>query len=124
MKQTSEKDSGEEIPKRKIDLKTALSVIPPASQIYGEEKRITEKRIRLVFKNELKEGVALINPELAKELGIEDYLEITVAGRRRLTYKAQLSEEVPFNEVWVNGEKLPSLGIADRTIATVRAKRK
>ena len=112
-----------EAPRRKIDVKRALSVIPPASQLYGEKRRVRERRIRLRFHNELKENIALLNPELAKELEISDKVEIVVAHRHRFVYAVQLSEDVPVNEVWVNGEKLPEYGVSDNTIATVRAHR-
>lgn len=111
-------------PKKKIDLKSALAVIPPASQLYREEKKLRERRIRLRFRNELKEGIAKVNPVLAKELEITEKVEVVVAGRRRLIYNVDLDDEVPVSEIWVNGEKLPELGIADNTIVTVRAYRR
>ncbi|MET1100999.1 MAG: hypothetical protein ABWW69_00760 [Pyrodictiaceae archaeon] len=108
---------------KKIDIRTALSIIPPASQLFREEKRPRERRIRLRFHNELKEGVAKINPELAKELGIHEKVEVVVAHRRRFTYKVELDNNVPSNEVWVNGAKLPEYGVSDNSIATIRAAR-
>jgi hypothetical protein len=113
--------SEEEIPKRKVDVRSALALIPPASQLLGREKRVRERRIRLRFHNELKEGVAKINPNLLRELGGGEYIEVVVAGRHRFRYKVEEDESVPLNEVWVNGEKLPEYGIADNSIATVRA---
>ncbi len=121
--QPGEKKEEEIVPKRKIDIRAALSMIPPATQYFGEERRIRERRIRLRFHNELKEGIAKINPGLARELGISEYVEVVVAHRRRFKYKVELDEQVPVNEIWVNGEKLPEYGVADNTIVTVRAAR-
>ncbi len=111
----------EEAPKKKIDIRTALSMIPPASQILGKQKKQRERRVRLRFRNELKEGIAKLNPELLKEIGEAEYIEVVVAHRHRFRYRVELDESVPPNEVWVNGEKLPEYGVSDNSIATVRA---
>jgi hypothetical protein len=109
-----------EVPKRKVDVKSALALIPPASQLLGREKRLRERRIRLRFHNELKEGIAKVNPQLLRELGEGEYIEVVVAGRHKFRYKVEVDEQVPVNEVWVNGEKLPEYGVADNSIATIR----
>ncbi len=114
----------EELPKRKIDVRTALSLIPPATQLFGQQKKPRERRIRLRFHNELKEGIAKVNPDLLKEIGEGEYIEIVVAGRHRFQYKVEVDENVPVNEVWVNGANLPEYGIADNSIATVRVIKK
>ncbi len=114
----------EELPKRKIDVRTALSLIPPATQLFGQQKKPRERRIRLRFHNELKEGMAKVNPDLLKEIGEGEYIEIVVAGRHRFRYRVEVDESVPVNEVWVNGANLPEYGIADNSIATVRIVRK
>ena len=119
--QAESKEEEPVVPKRKIDIRAALAMIPPATQYFGEEKRVRERRIRLKFHNELKEGIAKLNPGLARELGIREYVEVVVAHRRRFRYKVELDEQVPPNEIWVNGEKLPEYGVADNTIVTVRA---
>jgi hypothetical protein len=119
-----EETSNEEIPKRKIDVRTALSLVPPATQLFGQQKKPRERRIRLRFHNELKEGIAKVNPELMKEIGEGEYVEIVVAGRHKFTYKVELDENVPVNEVWVNGAKLPEYGVSDNSIATIRVIRK
>ncbi len=108
------------VPRKKIDVRSALAMIPPATQYFGEAKKVKERRIRLRFHNELKEGIAKINPSLARELEIREYVEVVVAHRRRFRYKVELDEEVPVNEIWVNGEKLPEYGVADNTVVTVR----
>jgi len=116
-------NSDEEVPKKKIDVRTALSLIPPATQLFGQQKKPRERRIRLRFHDELKEGVAKVNPELLKEIGEGEYIEIVVAGRHRFRYRVELDENVSVNEVWVNGANLPEYGIADNSIATVRVAR-
>lgn len=112
------------VPRKKIDVKTALSMIPPATQLFGEEKKPRERRVRIKFHNELKEGVAKANPELLREIGAKDYIEVVVARRHRFTYKVEADEAVPPNEVWVNGANLPEYGVSDNSVATVRAARK
>ena len=119
----SQEDSGEEVPRKKIDVKAALAMIPPASQVLGRERKARERRIRLRFHNELREGIAKLNPELLNEIGEAEYIEIVVAHRHKFRYRVEVSEEVPPNEVWVNGEKLPEYGVSDNTVATVRALR-
>ncbi len=117
-------DKEEEMPKRKIDVRTALSLIPPATQLFGQQKKPRERRIRLRFHDDIKEGIAKLNPELLKEIGEGEYVEIVVAGRHRFQYRVELDENVPVNEVWVNGSSLPEYGIADNSIATVRVIKK
>ncbi len=111
----------EAAPKKKIDIRSALSLIPPASQVLGKQKKQRERRIRLRFHEELRKGVAKLNPELLKEIGEAEYIEVVVAHRHRFRYRVEVDPEVPPNEVWVNGEDLPEYGISDNSIATVRA---
>ncbi len=116
-------EKGGEKQRKKRDIRSLLQMIPPASQLFGEEKRVRERRIRLRFHNELKEGVAKINPQLARELGISDKVEVVVAHRHRYVFSVVLDEDVPVTEIWVNGEKLVHEGVADNSIVTVRAYR-
>jgi hypothetical protein len=81
-----------------------------------------EKRLRLRRMEGVVEGEAKINPKTASFLGIKDLLEAVVGGKRRLTFKAVLSEAVPVNEVWLNSMEAKTKGVADNSIATVRAK--
>ena len=116
-----EAEEQEELPRRKIDVRAALAMIPPASQLLGKEKKARERRVRLRFHDELKKGLAKISPALYKELGGEgEYIEVVVAHRHKFRYRVELDEEVPENEVWVNGSDLPEYGVSDNTIATVR----
>ncbi len=113
---------GEELPD-KADVKAALSLIPPASALKAQEKRITEKRIRLRYDPTLKPEEARVNPKLAKELGITEKLEIVVAGRHRFAFRAIIDEEAEYNKVYVNPDLMEEHGIADNSIATVRSYR-
>ncbi|ALL00637.1 hypothetical protein Pyrde_0587 [Pyrodictium delaneyi] len=110
----------EELPRKKIDVRSALALIPPASQLLGREKKQRERRVRLRFHDELKEGIAKVNPELLKEIGEGEYIEIVVAHRHKFRYRVEKDDSVPPNEVWVNGAKLPEYGVSDNTIVTVR----
>ncbi|HIP65655.1 MAG TPA: hypothetical protein EYH08_03905 [Pyrodictium sp.] len=127
-KTNKQQASEEVVPKKKIDIRAALQFIPPASQLAAEKKKTTivERRVRLKFHNELKESVAKLNPDLARELGVKEgeYIEVVVAHRHKFVYKVELDESVPITEVWVNGEKLPEYGVADNSIATVRKARR
>ncbi len=110
----------EEIKATKVPLPKMLAVIPPASAIKAKTKRITEKRIRLKYDYSLEAEEAKINPSLARELGITDLLEITVAGRHRFAFKAIIDETVEENYVHVNPDLMEEHGISDNSIATVR----
>lgn len=106
---------------KKKDIKALVAIIPPASQVLGrKEKKLAEKRIRVRRKPNIKPEHAYINPQLAKELGITEYLEIVVARRHHLAFKAIQDENVPPNEVWCNEDLLREEGIADNSIATIR----
>jgi len=110
----------EELPRKKIDVRSALALIPPASQLLGREKKQRERRVRLRFHDELKEGIAKVNPELLREIGEGEYIEIVVAHRHKFRYRVEKDDSVPPNEVWINGAKLPEYGVSNNTIVTVR----
>lgn len=81
-----------------------------------------EKRLRIKRVEGVKEGEAKVNPKTMEFLGIRDQLEAVIGGKKRLTFKAVPSEAVPVNEVWINPSEARSKGIADNSIATIRAK--
>lgn len=116
-------DSPEEEMPDKADVRAALSLIPPASALKAEEKRLSEKRIRLRYDPTLKPEEAKINTRLARELGITDKLEIVVAGRHRFAFRAIIDDDVEYNRVHVNPDLMEEHGIADNSIATVRSYR-
>ncbi len=79
-----------------------------------------ERRLRIRRVDDVDRGTAKMNPEMMKRLGIEDEVEIVIAGKKRYRFRVIPSEKVPVNEVWANSLELKQYGIADRTIATVR----
>jgi hypothetical protein len=81
--------SGEE---RRID--KILDFIPSASQLKETRKVLREKRVRIRYDNELDEEEARISTRLARELGIKDYLEIVVAGKKRFAFRALIEDDV------------------------------
>ncbi|BAA80645.2 conserved hypothetical protein [Aeropyrum pernix K1] len=103
----------------KAPISRLVEMVPSASSLR-EERRPREKRIRLRYDPRLKPEEARISPSLAKELGIEDFLEITVAHRHRFAFKAIIDEEAEPNRVYVNPDLMEEHGIADNSIATVR----
>lgn len=106
---------------KKRDVKSLVAIIPSASELKKEEKKQVEKRIRVRRREEVKPEQAFISPKLLEELRVEKEVEIIVAGKKKLRFKAVSSENVPEREVWCNSEVLRENGIADNSIATVRA---
>ncbi len=98
-----------------------LDLIPSASQLKENKKILKEKRIRLRYDDGLEEDEAKISVKLAGELNIKDHLEIVVAGKKRIAFKAIIDENAEENIVFVNGDLMEEHGIADNSIATVRA---
>lgn len=80
-----------------------------------------ERRLRLRWKTNVTEGKAFMNPQTMKELDIEAKIEAVIAGKKKLHFTALPMEGVPRNEVWCNEDELRRQGVADKTIATVRA---
>ncbi len=101
-------------------IKDLVKLIPSPSEMRGQ-KRLSEKRIRIKYDASLEPEQAKIHPSLAKELGIDDKLEIVVAGRHRFAFKAIIDEDAEPNRVHVNPDLMEEHGIADNSIATVRA---
>ena len=106
--------------RKKIDIKALVSIIPPASSLAKEKPR-RERRIRVRTSENVKREFAKINPKLAEILGIKNKLEIVVARKKKLKLTVILDESIGENEVWCNAEQLREEGIADNSIATVRA---
>ena len=82
--------------------------------------RRVEKRLRIRQRDEVERGMAKLNPKTMKYLGIRDFVEVVIAGKKRLRFRALALEGVPEGEVWANAQELRERGVADRTIATVR----
>lgn len=81
-----------------------------------------ERRLRLRRRDEVPEGKAYMNPATMEELGISSAIEVVIAGKKKLYFECQASDKVPSNEVWCNTDELKTHGVADYTIATVRAR--
>jgi len=111
-------------PKPKLIIPAFLK---PETFFKEERKERKERRIRVRRRKDVDEGKAKINPELAKELDIKDKVEVVVVGggsrERRYVFTVVLDENVPKNEIWCNEDELKRLGVADNTMATVRAYR-
>lgn len=107
---------------RKIDVSKLVSIIPPPSELWREEKRLSEKRIRVKYEEKLPENVAKISSELAKSLDIskDDYVEIVVAGKKKFVYKVVIEDGIDPNIVYCNPSELSVKGVADNSIATIR----
>lgn len=104
----------------KAPLSRLVDIVPSASALKERGRRATEKRIRLRYDSTLEPEQARIHPSLARELGIQDLLEITVAHRHRFAFKAIIDDNAEPNRVYVNPELMEEHGIADNSIATVR----
>lgn len=80
-----------------------------------------ERRLRIRRRDEVPRGQARLNPRAIEYLGIKDRVEVVVGGKKRYVFRALASEAVPENEVWCNTDELKELGVADNTVAAVRA---
>ncbi len=107
---------------KKIDVKKLVAVVPPPTMLFAKKQttQVREKRIRLRYAPDVSPEEAKICSRLAKELGIGEYLEITVAGRKRFRFKAVIDDNVPYDYVYVNPDLMKQNGIADNSICTIR----
>jgi len=105
----------------KGSIKDILAVIPPATSLKAREKKTREKRVRLRYDDSLPPEKAKINPSLAKELGVTEKIEVSVARRHRFVFHAILDESVEEGFIHVNPELMEEHGVADGSIATVRS---
>lgn len=99
----------------------SYSMSATGGSAFAQIKR--ERRLRIRRRKEVSEGKALMNPKTMSELGISSEIEVVIAGKKHYFFQVSARDEVPPGEVWCNDEQLKTLGIADNTIATVRAKR-
>lgn len=117
----SEESKGTKSPEEiKQEIRSLISIIPPASELKGKKKPPKEKRIKIRKRGEVDKGFAVISETLAKDIDIKEDIEISVKGKR-VQLKALVQKSVPDLEVWVNAEDLKILGIEDNSIVTVRA---
>jgi len=80
-----------------------------------------ERRLRLRRREDVPEGQARMNQKTMEELKISEFIEVVIGGKKRLKFKVTGVDSVPEREVWCNSEELRVHGVADNTIATVRA---
>lgn len=115
---------GEKKPEEKPKL-LIPSFLRPDVYVKEEKKPIRERRLRVRRSNDVEEGKAMLNPQTASELGIVDKVELVLVGggsrERRYIMSAIANDKVPRGEVWCNAEEMRRYGIADNSIATVRA---
>ncbi len=112
---------GEEKSQKKRDIKQLVAVIPPASQLMHKEgSKVREKRIRVRLKDNIPPEELHLSPSLAKFVGVKERVELSVPGKKRMSFKPVLNESIPQNEVWVNTELMREKGVADNSLATVR----
>lgn len=83
--------------------------------------KVRERRLRVRRREEVPPGQARMNPRAMDYLGIKDRVEIVIGGKKRLVFRALGLDSVPENEVWCNADELRSRGVADNTVAAVRA---
>jgi len=106
---------------RKVDVKKLLAVIPPPTALAARKQpQLREKRIRLRYSPDVSPDQAKISSRLAKELGISEYIEMTVAGRKRFRFKAIIDDSVPYDYIFVNPDLMRQYGIADNSMCTIR----
>ncbi|MCS7099872.1 MAG: hypothetical protein RMH84_05685 [Sulfolobales archaeon] len=110
--------SSESEQEKKRDIRTFLLVVPPAEAFKKQKKPPQEKRVRLKYNPAVKSGSLHVSPELAKELPLKEFAEISVHGKR-VRLKVVVDEGVPSGEVWSSSD-LKSQGIADNSIVTLR----
>ncbi|WP_292000302.1 hypothetical protein [Caldivirga sp.] len=117
---------GEKKPEEKPKL-LIPSFLRPDAYVKEEKKGARERRLRVRRSNDVEEGKAMLNPQVASELGITNRVELVLVGggsrERRYVMNAVVNDRVPKGEVWCNAEEMRRYGIADNSIATVRAPR-
>ncbi len=124
---SSSKEIGEDIEKdvkedTKIDIKKLVSIVPPPSTLFSRQKSgAREKRLRLKYDSSVREGEAKVSSVLAREIGIKEYIEITVAGRKKFKLKTVIVNGLDANYVNVNPDQMKHLGISDNSICTIRS---
>jgi|BEDMetMinimDraft_1075159.scaffolds.fasta_scaffold10050_2 predicted molibdopterin-dependent oxidoreductase YjgC len=103
----------------KVDIKSLVSIIPPASAMRQERKQVKEKRVKLRRRIDLDKGFVTLSSRLASELNVKEEVEISVKGRRG-RFKILIQDNVPENEVWASAEDMKEIGFEDNSVVTVR----
>jgi len=98
-----------------------VNIIPPASSLRGSGKEAPkEKRVKVRRRAEVKEGTVLVSLKLAKSMGVNQDVEISVKGKR-MRFKAIPQESLPEIEVWANPQDMIKLGLEDNSTVTLRS---
>lgn len=106
----------------KIDVKRLLSVIPPPAELLARRRgSVREKRVRLRYDPGVGEAEAKLSPTLARELGVNQYVDVAVAGKKRFRLRAVIVDGISDDVVHVNPELMKRSGVADNSICTVRS---
>jgi len=98
-----------------------MDFIPPASALREARKTLREKRVRIKYDPSVRPEAAKLSSGLAKMLNISDKLELVVAGRAKFILNAIVDDSVEPDRVHVNPDIMSEEGVADNSIATVRA---
>ncbi|EZQ03137.1 MULTISPECIES: hypothetical protein [Acidianus] len=113
--------SSDEDKEKKIDIKSLVNIIPPASSLKNKGKNPPkEKRVKMRERNDIDEGIVIISNKLLSQLQIFNEAEISVKGKK-IKVKVISQETVPEIEVWANKSDLLKLGITDNSTVTLRA---
>ncbi len=107
---------------KKLDIAKLLTIVPPASELKQAKAKVVERRVRIVYDDQLPKDVAKISQELANEIRVSegDFVEVVVGGRKKFTYKALIASGIQYNTVFCNSEELKLNGVANNSIATIR----
>lgn len=112
-------EAQEVYPRQKIDIRSLVAVVPPASTLFARERELVEKRVKVRYGTIERDKLAL-SPVLASQLKVADKIVLVVAGRKRFELNVLLDDSLPPDVVVANGELLRAHGVADNSIATVR----
>ncbi|BDR92383.1 hypothetical protein [Vulcanisaeta souniana] len=120
----SESKPSESKPARRLLIPGFLT---PSGIKPEEKKERRERRLRIRRRGDVDEGKVKMHPEVMRELEIRDKAEVVLVGggsrERKYVFTVIPSDDVPKNEVWCNEEEMRRLGVADMSIATIRASR-
>jgi len=106
---------------RKLDIKKLVAVVPPPTVLASKKVvQAREKRIRLRYAPDVEPDKAKICSRLAKELGIVDFVEMTVAGKKRFRFRVVIDDSVPYDYIFVNPDLMRQNGVADNSMCTIR----
>ncbi|MBB5253076.1 hypothetical protein [Sulfurisphaera ohwakuensis] len=112
------KDEKEE--EKKVDVKSLVNIIPPASSLKKSKAPPKEKRVKMKKRPDVDQGIILISSKLATELGISDEAEVSIKGKRA-KFKVIIQDGLPDTEIYGNDADMIKLGLEDNSTVSVRA---